>query len=172
MYVSQTLKYMTEEKISKESGMCNEQETNRFNSFKIYSVHDVMNQMIHFQEVLSAVVLKYNSPFKKLYICQRNNPRTCLLYLVTFRDSEGFNKCGMWYAPLEISIANVNDELSQEQIHNLSSDFAILIPCVSHNSDLKSCYSVIFKSWTYRNRNNDNSLPRISKRLFKNTFHK
>ena len=169
MYVSQTLKIITEDQDSKYVPNASHQYS-KFSSFKIYSVHDVLGQMISFRQVISAVFLKYNSVVSKLYICQRNNPRTCLLYLITFNDEEGFNKCGIWYAPIEITVANVDDELTQKQINNLASDYAILCPCVSDDPYLSTCYSVLYKSWKYRNRNRTQSFPYLSKNMFDKTF--
>ena len=126
--------------------------------------------MIAFRQVISAVLLKYNSSENKLFVCQRNNPRTCLLYLITFNDDEGFNKCGIWYAPLEITVANVDEELTQHQINSLCIDYAILCPCVSSDPYLSSCYSVLYKSWKYRNKNTSQSFPYLSKNLFEKTF--
>ena len=122
--------------------------------------------MIAFRQVISAVSLKYNSSENKLYVCQRNKPRTCLLYLITFNDDEGFNKCGIWHAPVEITVANVNDELSQHQINNLCEDYAI----VSSDPYLSSCYSVLYKSWKYRDKKSSKSFPYLSNNLFDMTF--
>ena len=163
MYVSQTLKNMTMEDDRR-------MVKTKYSSFKVYSVHDVLSQMITFQQVLSAVLMPYEALEGKLYICQRNNPRTCLLYLVTFNDDNGFNKCGVWYAPMEITVANVDDELSQEQIQRRSIDFAILCPCLSDDSDLRTCYAVLYKNWKYRSRHGTQSFPKLSKHLFRSTF--
>ena len=171
MYVSQTLQNMTEQDVPQLNP--NDQPVkHRLHSFKIYSVHDVVSQMILFNQAVSAVLLTYHSREPKLYICQRNNPRTCLLYLITFKDHEGFNKCGMWYAPIEVTIANVDDELTQNEIEQKSIDFAILCPCVSDDSNLNSCYTVFYKSWKLRSRKYSQSFPYISKHLFRSTFSK
>ena len=67
--------------------------------------------MLMFRKVLSAFSLKYDNGGERLHICQCNNPKTCLLYQVSFNDDEGFNKCGIWYAPVDIEIVNENNEL-------------------------------------------------------------
>ena len=169
MYVSQTLKNLTEEDASKQT-IKDASLNNRLHSFKIYSVHDVLSQMIIFNQPMSAVLMTYNSTEPKLYICQRNQPRTCLLFLVTFNDNDGFNKCGMWYAPLEITVANIDNELFPIDIKKKAIDYAILCPCVNDDLNLNSCYAVIYKSWKSRSRTELQSFPYLSNPLFQNTF--
>ena len=144
----------------------------RFSSFKTYSAHDDMNFISDGGKAVSVVYLSYKEKPKRFYICQRSNiPRKCFLFQVSFLDDEGFNKCGLWYAPIQIAIANLGDEMSQEEIYTLADDYAILSPCISNNHAFRLSFGVICKSWRYRDKNNILSLPTISKSLFVSTLN-
>ena len=139
----------------------------RYSSFKIYSYSDDIEELIKLGKVLSVVYLSLSGHEARFYVCQHsNNPKSCLLYQVSFLDNDGFNKMGLWYAPIEISIANIGNEKTQAEIDNMTEVYAILYPCISRNRFLKNCYSTICHNWKYRNKHNVLVLPELSINLF------
>ena len=63
---------------------------------------------------MSVVYLSLHSKANRFYTCQRsNNPKKCNLFEVTFVDNEGFNKCGLWYTPIHITIVNNGETFTQ-----------------------------------------------------------
>ena len=93
------------------------------------------------------------------------------MYQVSFKDNDGFNKCGMWYAPMEIAVANIDNELSQEEIENKCEDYALLCPCISLEDSLNECYTVVFKSWKYRFPSKTRATPELSMQMFLSTLN-
>ena len=170
MYVSQTLKTMHSELIDQfpnRSTYPNEQHYERYSSLKVYSYAEDIEQLVSYGKVLSVVYLSLNSNKPKFYICQRSqHPNKCILYKIDFLDETGFNKCGIWYAPIEICVVNIGNEMFQEEVNESSEIYGILCPCVSSNIHLKHTYSVICSNWKYRGKYDILSLPDISMNLF------
>ena len=124
-------------------------------------------------KVISVVFMSLDFTTKSFYICQHStNPKECILYKVTFLDDLGYNKCGVWYAPIELSLANENNTISQKDINHFSLIYGILCPCVSRSFHLKSSYAVICNNWKYRDKHNVLSLPEVSVNLFHSSIFK
>lgn len=108
MYVSQTLKTMHSEltdQFPNRSTYPNEQHYERYSSLKVYSYAEDIEQLVSYGKVLSVVYLSLNSNKPKFYICQRSqHANKCILFKIDFLDETGFNKCGIWYAPIEICV--------------------------------------------------------------------
>ena len=167
MYVSQTLKSVESKFIDKEE----DNKVKRYYSFKTYSAIDNIHEIIEQKHCISAVYMKYNSESDSIFICQRNSPRHCLIFKVSFKDNDGFNKCGLWYAPIEISVANIGNEITQKDIQSRCVDYVLLCPCISADDSLNECYTVIFKSWRYRYVSGIESVPELSKNMFLSTLN-
>ena len=146
------------------------QEYDKHSSFKTYSASDDINALVSSGKVMSVVYLSLPSN-NKFYICQRTRtPNKCVLFQVLFVDNDGFNRCGMWYAPIEVSLVNNDGIYTQNEVHLMSEDFAILCPCITNNEVLKLSYTVICKSWRYRNKYNELMLPSLSTNFFRSTI--
>ena len=166
MYVSQVLDSIDTDlynHFKDEYGQVNDNQYNRYSSFKIYTQADDIKGMIELGKVLSVVYMSLNKKDFKFYVCQYSNkPRTCLLHQISFLDDDGFNKMGLWYAPIEIAVANIGNELTQVEIDNMAEVYGLLYPCISKNFHFKKCYSTICHNWTYRNKHNVLCLPDLS----------
>ena len=175
MYVSETLDSINTalKGYDAEDNQCSPRnEYNRYSSFKTYSTYDNIEDFISTGKVISVVYLSLRNKAPRFYICQHNDiPKKYSLFQVSFQDDVGFNKCGLWYAPIETAIANVNAEMTQEEINCIAEDYAILCPCLTRNEQLQLSYTVICKSWKYRNKYNVLSLPDVSVNFFRRTFH-
>ena len=90
----------------------------------------------------------------------------CTLHEIMFHDKDGFNKCGLWYAPLTISMTTDDRLYSQEDVYDMSIDFAILCPCISKYPSLKNCYTAITKEWNYRTNTGLHVPPEVSLNFF------
>ena len=174
MYVSQTLNTINSSLTSKfpddTAGFTDEQ-YQRYASFKIYSASEDIEQIVSFGKVLSLVYLAIDDGDCKFYVCQRSQkPKSCLLYEIQFNDDKGFNKCGIWYAPIDIFVVNVGNELSADAIDNRSEVYGLLCPCISSNVHFKYSYCVICSNWKYRDKHNVLSLPEVSINLFRSSI--
>ena len=116
MYVSQTLRTINSELIDEfpnDSSHPTEQHYERYSSFKVYSFYEDIEQLVSYGKALSVVYMSLNNNNRKFYICQRTqNANQCMLYEISFIEEYGFNKCGIWYAPIEICVVNVGAEMS------------------------------------------------------------
>ena len=170
MYVSQTLRTINSELIDQfpnESSHPTEQHYERFSSFKVYSHCEDIEQLVSYGKALSVVFMSLNNNHRKFYVCQRSqNPKQCLLYEILFNEEYGFNKCGLWYAPIEICVINIGSEITKEEIDDGTEIYGIMCPCISDNIEFKNCYAVICSNWKYRGKNNIIALPDISMNLY------
>ena len=174
MYVSETLHTINQinmQHISKLGSTSSQRGYEKHSPFKTYSAHDNIMTLLDSNNVISVVYLSYAQQSPRFYICQRTkSPKICSLWEVKFFDNEGFNKCGMWYSPIEIFLVNNDENLTQHDIHLLSDDFAVLCPCISSNKQLHKYYTVICQSWKYRNKYNELSFPSLSEFLFESSI--
>ena len=174
MYVNETLDTMLKELRTHglmKTNPYTQAEYERYSAFKVYKASDDINYMLSSGKVISVVFLSLHSRPHRFYTCQRSNvPHRCLLFQVSFLDDVGFNKCGIWYASVEIAVANVGKEMTQSEIDFLANDYGILCPCVTNNRTLRKQYSVICRSWKYRDKYNRLSLPCASINLFLSTL--
>ena len=174
LYVSETLDTINKEIASyvppiqtSTSG----QEYQKHSDFKTYSSNVNISSLISSGKVISVLYLSVGSKRSKFYICQRSaTPRSCILFEVRFVDNDGFNKCGMWYAPIEVNIVNEGNTFTPMEIDEMAEDYAILCPCISNNVSLQKYYAIICKSWKYRDKFDDLRLPSLSINLFKGTI--
>ena len=170
MYVNETLDTINKEIIaSATTSHTYDSSTHyeKYSSFKIYGVHENVADLIASGKVISALYISLNESEHKFYICKRtDSPRTCVLFQILFNDKEGFNKCGMWYAPISLAVFPVRESWSQPDIDAMADDYVILCPCISANDSFRLSYAVISRSWKYRNKHNDLSLPLLSQTLF------
>ena len=175
MYVSQTLDQinaeLTSEFPNEDNHPC-QQLYERYSSFKVYSVSDDIEQLVVYGKVISVVYMSLDYDKPSFFICQHSSiPKTCVTFKVKFLDDFGFNKCGVWYAPIEISLSTEGEQMTQEDINNSSSLYGILCPCVSRSLHLRHSYAVICNNWKYRDKHNVISLPEVSMNLFLSTLH-
>ena len=170
MYINETLDTMIKQINdcgAHEHDQSNCSTNERYSSFRTYKASDDIEELILSGNVISAIYLSYNDHTQQFYICQRSNiPYRCYLFKVSFIDDLGFNKCGMWYAPVEVAIVNVGMELSQNEIKDMAIDYGILCPCLSNNRSMRKSYTVVCKSWKYRDKYNRLLLPNLSTNLF------
>ena len=139
----------------------------KYSSFKTYGVNENMEYLIASGKVISALYISINDTEHKFYLCKRTaSPNTCVLFQILQNDNEGFNKCGMWYAPISLSVFPLREFWSQHDIDSMADDYVILCPCISANDSFRLSYAVISRSWKYRNKHNDLSLPLLSQTLF------
>ena len=140
MYVNETLDTILQELRTNgimQSNPYTTSEYERYSAFKVYRQSDDIDCLLSSGNVISVVYLSLNSRPNGFYICKRCDvPYRCLLFKVSFLDDVGFNKCGIWYAPVQIAVANVGKEMTQSEISILASDYAIMCPCVTNNRTL------------------------------------
>ena len=97
------------------------------------------------------------------YLCQKQqNNSNIAVKQIQFDDREGFKKCGLWYAPIDIKVSLPNRECMKGDIENIIVDYALLVPCISPHEVLNSCYTVITKSWKTRITSAKLSFPALS----------
>ena len=177
MYISQTLKHLNEDELftSVSDEFCEGRDSiyNRYLSFKVYSdCLDFLN-ISESLKVLSVVLLKNQFGSIDHFICQRIKGKNKIqLHLITFDDTDGFNKMGLWYAPLSVNIKKDTQEYSPKEIHETAYDFGLVCQCLSKFPLLRKCYTVVTQSWKYRNEDGDHCLPLLSKDFFLNTYNK
>ena len=161
IYVTQSLQTMHDDHTS----MLSEDsiQYDRFLSFKVYSDKLNLDTLITQNDAISVVMKINNDNEVNYYICKRNPAsRTCKLYCINFDDNDGFNKCGLWYAPISISTECLPEQYTRDRINNMLSDYAILAPCISSEPTLRSCYTVFSKKWQYRIMRNQHQSPKLS----------
>ena len=161
MYTSQTLQAMNDMYEDKETFESTSYE--RFLSFNVYSFNLDLSSLIIERQVISAIVLDHDSTKDRFYICQKiQQSHKFSLREVLFQDKEGFNKCGLWFAPIEVSTLSLSKECTKEEITLSIIDYALLIPCISSHDLLNCCYTVISKNWKTRTTASKLSLPMFS----------
>ena len=175
MYVSQTLDQINAELTSEfpnENNHPFRQLYERYSSFKVYSISDDIEQLIVYGKVISVVYMSLHNEKPTFHICQHSStPKKCITFKVDFLDDFGFNKCGVWYAPIEISLSTNEKQITQEDINNPCSLYGILCPCISRWTHLRHSYAVICNNWKYRDKHNVISLPEVSMNLFLSTLY-
>ena len=170
MYIEQSLKNLNDDSnFSKTSDEYCEGEVSyaRYLSFKVYSDKDRLFLDDNLPKVISSLYMKINSNDGRYFICKRKTGENKLsLYLVTFDDEEGFNKLGLWYAPVTIQPFNENNHFSQNEVDTLAIDYCLLFQCLTKYPLLRNCYTVITKSWKYRTNKDELTFPMLSHGLF------
>ena len=105
MFILQTLKQIEENLIlydlAEEQHNFNSKPYDRYSSFKVYSHNIDLQSYIENQSILSAIVITSPLEGNLFYLCQKipSSPKS-KLHRIEFDDNNGFNKCGMWYAPI------------------------------------------------------------------------
>ena len=130
MYITQTLKNMYKD----HAPPCMEQSQcyDRYLSFKVYSEALSIDSLIQENNVISIIITKCASNQEKYFVSKRcKEGQKCVLHEIKFCDADGFNKCGVWYAPITIEGSPDNKSLDRGSINEMASDFAILCPCIS-----------------------------------------
>ena len=161
MYTSQTFKVMND--LFQDENAYKSSSYERFSSFNVYSFNHELSALINDRDVISVIVLDHNSSKDQFYICQRN--QQCDKYSlreVIFFDKEGFNKCGLWYSPIQVASSSFSKKVTKAEINNSIIDYALLIPCISSHEFLNCCYTVISKTWKTRTTASKLSLPMLS----------
>ena len=161
MYVTQSLQNMHDDHTS----MVTEDsiQYDRFLSFKVYSDKQNLDTLITEHDAISAVIIENDNKMPIYYICKRIPASgTCQLHRINFADEEGFNKCGLWYAPISISTECLPGQYSRDKISDMLSDYAIAAPCISSEPTLRCCYTVFSKQWQYRIMRNQHQSPKLS----------
>ena len=143
----------------------------KHSDFKTYSSTENITLLSSKNVAISVLYISLNLQRNKFYICQRSSvPKRCILYEVIFVDDEGFNKCGLWYAPIAVKAINNGQSYTQDEVSDMTDDFAILCPCISEINAMKMSFTLICKSWKYRNKHNELSYPSLSKHFFSTTI--
>ena len=151
MYVTQTLRNMYDDHVP--TSMEQNASYDRYLSFKVYSDSTSLDSLVLDNNVISIIIIKSESNDEKYMICKRvKEGQRCKLYEVQFQDSDGFNKCGVWYAPICIKNQPSSHTYDRGTINEMACDYAILCPCISLISELKTCYTLFTKNWQYRIR--------------------
>ena len=177
MYISQTLKNLNDDdfvsSVSDEYCEGRDATYNRYLCFKVYSdTVDFTNTSETFK-VVSVVLLKIRIGTMEHFICQRIKGKNKIkLHSISFDDTDGFNKMGMWYAPISVSSLKDDHEYTPQEIYEMAYDFALVIQCISKFSLLRKCYTVLTQSWKYRNEYGEHSYPLLSKDFFLSTYNK
>ena len=175
MYVNETLDTINNEileHLPHTSQYNMHREYEKYSAFKTYSSSDDISLMASSGKVISVLYLSLNSKANKFYVCQRAlSPRTCMLHEISFQDNFGFNKCGIWYAPIRlIPVVAEGYSFSQRDVNSMADDYGILCPCISKSETLRLAYTVICQSWKYRSRHNELIHPSLSTNLFCSTI--
>ena len=177
MFIVQTLKQM-EENFSlfdseEEQHIMNPTTYDRYGSFKVYSHTTDLISTIEKKSILSCIVMTSALTGNNIYICQKNvQSSSCRLHTVVFDDDNGFNKCGMWYAPITIIRSKAYTNVRKMEIQSMSTDFGILCPCISKNNAYNNCYAMFTKEWKYRSKFGSISFAALSSNLFLSIFRK
>ena len=161
MYVTQSLQNMHDD----HTLLLSEDVTryDRFSSFKVYGDKIQISTLASEHQAVSVVMIHDKENALNYYVCQRiPSTKTCKLYCVNFVDQDGFNKCGLWYAPISISTECLPEQFTRDQINNMLYDYAILCPCISSEPILQKCYTAFSKKWQYRIMRNQHQLPELS----------
>ena len=161
MYVTQSLQNMHDDHSIALSD--NTTQYDRYLSFKVYSDKLNLDTLIVQRNTISVVLTTTMSSFPQYYVCQRDShTKRCKLFTVKFEDVNGFNKCGLWYAPITISTSPLPEKYTRHSINEMASDYGILCPCITSDPNLKCCYTAFSKNWKYRIMSNKHSLPVLS----------
>ena len=174
MYVTQSLKNLSEDganEIGKEDPKYITRRTyERYLSFKIYSEHkDLLNHLDN-HDILSTIIIKRDTT-EIHYVCQKGETKERYVIIpIRFCDEDGFNKCGMWYAPIMILKNNTLGTFTKKELNDMAHDFGLLCPCISKYPSLRACYTAFTKDWYYRTNLGSHELPVLSKEFFLNTI--
>ena len=170
MYTTQTLKNMYED--HSPPTMAQSIKNDRYSSFKVYPESRSLTSLIEENDVLSVIVTKSEQNEEDYFICKRiKESSLCQLFKVAFDDKSGFNKCGLWYAPLHIDSVPLSNTYDRGFINEMACDFAILCPCISSVPDLKSCYTLFSKNWQYRTSSFSSDYPTFSYNFILSIFN-
>ena len=135
----------------------------RHSSFVMYSYSLKIANLVSNRNVISGIVIDHESVRDKFYICQRKRETNfCIMHEILFNDEEGFNKCGVWYAPIEVRISTSDAEMTKAKINNIVVDYVLLLPCISDHEDLNCCYTVISREWKTRTTASKLTFPLLS----------
>ena len=171
MYIAQTMQNIHDDMMDDE--FSNVQTYERYSAFVMYSYSQDISDLISDMNVLSGIVIEHESARDKFYICQRmRDSDFCAMHEIKFDDEEGFNKCGIWYTPIEIKDTPSYVEMSKEKIQNLVIDYVLLLPCISEHEILNRCYTVLSRSWKTRTTASKLAFPSISFDFASETIHK
>ena len=171
MYIAQTMQNIHDDMMDDE--ISNVQTYERYSAFVMYSYSQDISDLISDMNVLSGIVIEHESARDKFYICQRmRDSDFCAMHEIKFDDEEGFNKCGIWYTPIEIKDSPSYVEMSKEKIQNLVIDYVLLLPCISEHEILNRCYTVLSRSWKARTTASKLAFPSISFDFVSETIHK
>ena len=175
MYISQTLKYLDDDEMVStiSDDMCEGSDLgyNRYLSFKIYSDSEDFPTVAQSLKSISVAILTFHSQREEVFVCQRVKGKNKIkLFSITFDDSEGFNKMGMWYAPISVVPVKDDEEYTPQEISDMATDFGIVCQCVSKFPLLSQCYTVVTQCWKYRNDVGEYSFPMLSKDFFLSTI--
>ena len=100
---------------------------------------------------------------KSIFICQRvKDSYRCQLFSISFDNKSGFNKCGLWYAPINIESVPLPETYDRGSINEMACDYAILCPCISSVPELKCYYTSFSKKWQYRTKSSSSTYPMMS----------
>lgn len=158
MYIAQTLQNISEE--MNDDNTSENRRYERYSSFVMYSHTQEIADLIVNKNVLSGIVIDHEFVRDKFYICQRmRDSNFCAMHEIVFDDEEGFNKCGIWYAPIEVKESASHMEMTKAKIENIVIDYVLLLPCISEHEDLNRCYTVLCKSWKTRTTASKLSFP-------------
>ena len=179
MYISQTIERLnkdTTEHFALQENIYQERPSyERYLSFKVYSSRIDLKAFILHKNVLSTILVKDDLDQEQHFVVTKNaTSANYSLFQIVFRDEEGFNKCGMWYAPIKIIIDSELEYSTLDLINDMVLDYALLCPCISKHTSLSCCYTAITKEWRYRNEDGIHNLPTISKQFTRsilNTEH-
>lgn len=161
MYITQSLQNLHDDHMDPD--LLQETKYDRFLSFKVYSYDTCLNDLLSKRNVISLIVTANNSQDPQFLLCKRlHKSKMCELISVTFKDNEGFNKCGIWYAPSSFNDSPNVTNISRGEVDNMATDYAVLCPCISHVDELNICYTILTRNWKYRIAPNCLSYPILS----------
>ena len=161
MYTTQTLQNICDDNDHEDSRQVPSYD--RFLSFRVYSYNDVLESFVTDRHVISVIVLDLKNRKDEIFICQRSRKSNNIkLHHIAFDDKEGFNKCGLWYAPFQFEISSDAVEYTKNEIDTMVVDYALMLPCMSCHDFLSCCYAVISREWKTRTTASKLSLPMLS----------
>ena len=161
MYITQSLQNLQDDHMDPE--LLQETKYDRILSFKVYSHNVDFDALISDRKVFSIIVMQSQSQDLQYLLCKRlQQSKLCQLIPVQFQDNLGFNKCGLWYAPLSFDDTVPLTNLSRARVNKMATDYAVLCPCISSVDDLNICYTVFTRNWKYRIAPNILSHPTLS----------
>ena len=132
----------------------------RFRDIKVYKCPSVISSYIQSGKSFIAIITNDNSIcLKKHYIVVKTKTQY-YLYVYKFIDSDGDHFLNQWFCPIELEPNPEHQFASIDEIQSIIEDYCILIPYVHKDNVMR--YTLITKSWKYRNYFGELVFPSVS----------